>query len=46
MYYALSTLAWLVGPVPLIAATVVVTYILWSREFRSLPRSILQGTKS
>lgn len=43
MYYALSTLAWLVGPVALIVATVVVTYILWSREFRSLPRSILQG---
>ncbi|WP_298260336.1 DUF599 domain-containing protein [uncultured Litoreibacter sp.] len=41
IYYALGALAWLLGPVPLIMATFAVTFIIWQREFSSLPRSIL-----
>ena len=43
IYYALGTLAWLLGPIPLIIATVAVTFIIWQREFSSLPRTILEG---
>jgi uncharacterized membrane protein len=43
IYFALGALAWLLGPFPLIIATVVVTYIIWQREFASLPRTILQN---
>ena len=41
MYFALAALAWLLGPIALMIATVVVLWIVWSREFASLPRSIL-----
>lgn len=41
IYYALGTLAWLLGPIALIVATLSVTFIIWQREFASLPRSIL-----
>ncbi|WP_400086119.1 DUF599 domain-containing protein [Yoonia sp. R78084] len=41
MYFALGALAWLLGPVALIIATVAVVWIVWSREFASLPRQIL-----
>lgn len=41
MYFALGSLAWLLGPIALIIATVVVVWLVWSREFASLPRSIL-----
>lgn len=43
VYYSLGTLAWLLGPIPLILATLMVTYIIWQREFWSLPRDILQN---
>lgn len=43
IYYSLGTLAWLLGPVPLILATAAVTFIIWQREFSSLPRTILEG---
>lgn len=41
IYYALGTLAWLLGPAALLAATATVTFIIWQREFASLPRTIL-----
>ncbi|PTX54735.1 putative membrane protein [Litoreibacter ponti] len=41
IYYAIGTLAWLLGPIALIAATLLVTYIIWQREFSSLPRTII-----
>ncbi|WP_375255139.1 DUF599 domain-containing protein [Yoonia sp.] len=41
MYFALAALAWLLGAFALIVATVVVVWVVWSREFASLPRSIL-----
>ena len=41
IYFALGALAWLLGPVPLILATVFVVWVMWSREFASLPRTIL-----
>jgi len=41
MYFALGTLAWLLGPIALMIATVVVIWIVWSREFASMPRKIL-----
>lgn len=43
MYFALGSLAWLLGAVPLIVATVAVFWLLWSREFASLPRQIVLG---
>ena len=44
MYFALGALVWLVGSWALIAATFVVGWIVWSREFASQPRSILLET--
>ena len=41
MYFALGALAWLLGSIALMFATVVVVWIVWSREFASTPRSIL-----
>lgn len=41
IYYALGALAWLMGPVALIVATAAVTFLIWQREFTSLPRAIL-----
>lgn len=41
MYFALGALAWLIGPIGLMMATAAVIWTLWSREFASIPRSIL-----
>jgi uncharacterized membrane protein len=41
MYFALGALAWLLGPIALMLSTFVVVWVVWSREFASLPRSIL-----
>jgi len=41
MYFALGALAWLVGPIMLIVATSLVVWLVWSREFASIPRTIL-----
>ncbi len=47
MYFALGALAWLLGPIPLLVATTLTLWLLWQREFNSLPRRILLGnTKS
>ena len=41
MYFALGAVAWLLGPLALILATIVVLFVLWSREFASTSRNIL-----
>lgn len=41
IYYALGTLAWLLGPYALLLATVLVSVLIWQREFASRPRQIL-----
>jgi uncharacterized membrane protein len=41
MYFALAALGWLIGPAVLIATTVIVTWVLWSREFASHTQEIL-----
>lgn len=41
IYYALGTLAWLLGAYPLTAAAVVVTFLIWQREFSSYARGIV-----
>lgn len=41
MYFALGSLAWLLGAWALIAATGAVLWLLWSREFASVPRAVL-----
>lgn len=46
VYFALGALAWLLGAVPLIVATVVTVIILWRREFASTTRATLQRTQS
>lgn len=46
MYFALGALAWLLGPWALIAATCAVLWLLWSREFASIARTIIRGEQS
>lgn len=41
MYFALAAVAWLLGPYVLLLATVMVVWLVWSREFVSAPRRIL-----
>ena len=43
MYFALAALDWLLGAAALAAATLIVLWLLWSREFTSGPHEILQG---
>ena len=43
MYFALAAVAWLAGPLPLLAAIAMTSYVVWSREFASIPRMILTG---
>ena len=43
MYFALGAVAWLAGPVPLMAAVVVTAWVVWSREFASVPRAIIMN---
>ncbi|PYE83826.1 DUF599 domain-containing protein [Pseudoroseicyclus aestuarii] len=45
MYFALAALAWLLGAAAMIAATLFVAWLLWSREFSSVPRDILLKPK-
>ena len=46
MYFALGSLVWLLNGYALIFATLLVLWTLWSREFASLPRTIiLDGMK-
>ncbi|KAA9010508.1 DUF599 domain-containing protein [Histidinibacterium aquaticum] len=41
VYFALGAAAWLLGPIALVIATVVVGWVVWSREFASIPRDIM-----
>ncbi len=41
LYFALGSLAWLLGAIPLLAATVITVVMLWRREFRSNTRRVL-----
>ncbi len=41
VYFALSALAWLLGAVPLMVATVVCTGVLLRREFASVSRRVI-----
>lgn len=45
MYFALAALGWLLGVLGLTAATLIVLWLLWSREFLSGPHEILKGLK-
>ncbi|MEL6519539.1 MAG: DUF599 domain-containing protein [Pseudomonadota bacterium] len=44
VYYALAAVTWLLGPLALLVATTLTVWTLWSREFNSIPRTILLGT--
>ncbi|MBB5515186.1 putative membrane protein [Rubricella aquisinus] len=41
IYFALASLAWLLGPVPLIVSTFVTVAVIWRREFHSMSRNAL-----
>jgi uncharacterized membrane protein len=41
LYFALCALTWLMGPIMLILGVAITTYVLWSREFMSVPREII-----
>ena len=41
MYFALAALTWLLGPYALMAATLAMAWLIWSREFASHSRAIL-----
>lgn len=41
IYFALAGLAWLLGAIPLILATLITLATLYSREFRSVSRAVL-----
>ena len=43
VYFAIGTLAWLLGPVALMVATAVTFYVIWQREFASHSRRVLMG---
>lgn len=42
MYFALGTVAWMLGPEALIVATLAADWVVWSREFASVPRRIVR----
>ncbi|MEM9434744.1 MAG: DUF599 domain-containing protein [Pseudomonadota bacterium] len=44
IYFALGSLAWLLGPIALVITTVLVGWLIWNREFSSHARSILLAT--
>ncbi|UWR22658.1 DUF599 domain-containing protein [Sulfitobacter sp. S190] len=41
VYFALATVAWLLGPVPLMGAALLTCVVIWRREFASLSRMAL-----
>lgn len=45
MYVSLAGVAWLAGPLPLLAAALVTAWVIWSREFISLPRAMMMNDK-
>lgn len=45
VYFALGALAWLLGAVPLLAATAITVAVLWRREFASGTRATLMQSR-
>lgn len=43
VYFALASVAWLIGPLGLMVATVATLWVVMSREYRSRPHEILSG---
>jgi len=43
MYFALCSVAWLAGPWALFGAIIATGWVVWSREFTSVPRAIIVG---
>ncbi|MEM9707324.1 MAG: DUF599 domain-containing protein [Pseudomonadota bacterium] len=43
MYFAIGALAWLAGVWALVGATCLVLWVIWQREFLSIPHRILTG---
>jgi len=41
MYFALGAMAWLIGPLALFIAALITIWLVWSREFASVPRKIV-----
>ena len=41
MYFALGAVVWLAGPIALFTAVIVTSWVIWSREFASVPRAII-----
>ncbi len=41
IYFALAAVTWMIGPLPLIVATLATVWTLWQREFASDPHRIL-----
>ncbi|MEQ6249336.1 DUF599 domain-containing protein [Sulfitobacter sp. HNIBRBA3233] len=41
VYFALASLGWLAGPIPLVATSIVTVAIVWRREFASRSRAVL-----
>ena len=41
IYFSLGSLAWLFGPLPLLAATAIISYGIWSRDFASTSREVI-----
>jgi uncharacterized membrane protein len=46
VYFALTVVAWLAGPIALMIATAFTLAVIWRREFASHSRNILLGTKT
>jgi len=46
LYFALGAAAWLLGPIPLMGATLMTVAVLWRREFASHSRRILMEGSS
>jgi uncharacterized membrane protein len=46
VYFALTVVAWLAGPIALMTATAFTLAVIWRREFASHSRNILLGTKT
>lgn len=43
IYFALAALGWLLGPLALVIATLLTAWLIWAREFSSIPRNVLRG---
>ena len=46
IYFGLTSVAWLVGPIALLLATAFTIAVIWRREFASQSRTVLLGTQT